>query len=65
MFGRAVSSARRIFRAADGALWVAGMTLTIAFFGSPPEAVESLSVLRAAGFEIASVYTRPDRRRPG
>lgn len=37
------------------------MALTVVFFGSPPEAVESLSVLRAAGFEIASVYTRPDR----
>lgn len=37
------------------------MALTVVFFGSPPEAVESLSGLRAAGFEIASVYTRPDR----
>ena len=37
------------------------MALTVVFFGSPPEAVESLSVLTAAGFEIASVYTRPDR----
>ena len=61
MFGRAVSQRPADFRAADGALWEAGMTLTIAFFGSPPEAVESLSVLKAGGFEIASVYTRPDR----
>ncbi len=37
------------------------MSLTIVFFGSPPEAVESLSVLHAAGFKIVSVYTRPDR----
>ena len=38
-----------------------GVSLKIVFFGSPPEAVESLSVLYDAGFEIASVYTRPDR----
>ena len=37
------------------------MPLTIVFFGSPPEAVESLSVLHAAGFDVTSVYTRPDR----
>ena len=37
------------------------MSLTIVFFGSPPEAVESLSVMLNAGFEIVSVYTRPDR----
>ncbi len=37
------------------------MSLTVVFFGSPPEAVGSLSVLHAAGFEIVSVYTRPDR----
>ena len=37
------------------------MPLTIVFFGSPPEAVESLSVLHAAGFQVVSVYTRPDR----
>ena len=37
------------------------MALTIVFFGSPPEAVESLAVLQAAGIDIASVYTRPDR----
>ena len=37
------------------------MPLTIVFFGSPPEAVESLSVLRTEGFEVVSVYTRPDR----
>ena len=37
------------------------MALTIVFFGSPPEAVESLAVLQAAGIDVASVYTRPDR----
>ena len=37
------------------------MSLTVVFFGSPPEAVGSLSVLHASGFEIVSVYTRPDR----
>ncbi len=37
------------------------MSLTIVFFGSPVEAVGSLSVLHASGFEIVSVYTRPDR----
>ena len=37
------------------------MPLTIVFFGSPPEAVESLSVLRTEEFEVVSVYTRPDR----
>lgn len=37
------------------------MPLTIVFFGSPPEAVESLSVLLTEGFEVVSVYTRPDR----
>ena len=37
------------------------MALTIVLFGSPPEAVESLAVLQAAGIDVASVYTRPDR----
>ena len=37
------------------------MPLTIVFFGSPPEAVESLSVLLTEEFEVVSVYTRPDR----
>ena len=61
MFGRAVSQRPADFRAAVRALSGADMTLTIVFFGSPTEAVESLTVLKAAGFEIASVYTRPDR----
>ena len=37
------------------------MPLTIVFFGSPPEAVESLPVLLTEEFEVVSVYTRPDR----
>ncbi len=61
MFGRAVSQRPADFRADNFALFEADMALTIVFFGSPPEAVESLSVLKAAGSEIASVYTRPDR----
>ena len=61
MFGRTVSQRPADFRAAVCGLFEAGMALTIVFFGSPPEAVESLSVLKAAGFEIAAVYTRPDR----
>ena len=61
MFGRAVSQRPAGFRAGVRVLVGAVMALTVVFFGSPPEAVESLSVLRAAGFEIASVYTRPDR----
>ena len=61
MFGRTVSQRLADFRAGARALAEANMPLRIAFFGSPPEAVKSLSVMKSAGFEFAAVYTRPDR----
>ena len=61
MFGRAVSQRPADFRAGFRAPDRTAMALTIVFFGTPPEAVQSLSTLHAAGFNIASVYTRPDR----